>query len=500
MFNRSSGLLAHITMLPGPYGSGTFGKESRFFVDMLKESGFSWWQVLPLGHPDLGDSPYTAFSAFALNPLLADPGLLTEWGLLTQEEEQAARWQGQEYWVDFDEIKALREKALRCAFNKVSDSFKDEILDFIKKEEYWLSDYALFMTLVNKLGDADWTNWPVDLVHRDPIAIEKAKEIYADEYNFHIFVQWILAKQWKALHDYANEQGVKILGDMPIYPSFRSADLWSHPELFQMEEGKLTQVAGCPPDFFNEDGQFWGNPLYDWDAMERDGYKWWLKRIGSALETYDAVRIDHFRGFSAFWSIPADSQSAKAGCWVKGPGMKLFSKVKEFYPNANILAEDLGVLDDDVYKLIQDTGYPGMRVMQFAFAPYNEPHLPHNYSENVAAYTGTHDNNTILGYFYEAPEWERDYALRYIGLTEKDVWTIGGSGAPLVRSVARCLWQSKASLTIIPYQDVAGWGRDTRFNRPGVAKGNWNIRITWDSLNKIDRGWYWQLNKDFGRI
>ncbi len=500
MFNRSSGLLAHISMLPGPYGSGTFGKESRFFVDMLKDCGFSWWQVLPLGHPDLGDSPYTAFSAFALNPLLADPGVLAEEGLLTSQEENAYRWHDQEYWVDFDNVKILREKALRSAFTRINSDIQMEIDNFTKEESYWLPDYALFMTLVKVMGDADWTKWPVAYRDRNAEALEKFRQENLNEYSYHIFVQWVLAKQWKALKLYANEHGIKILGDMPIYPSFRSADLWSHPELFQVEDGKLTEVAGCPPDFFNEDGQLWGNPLYNWDAMDKDGYTWWLKRIGTSLKTYDAVRIDHFRGFSAYWSIPSESESAKAGRWVKGPGMKLFTKVKEVYPDANILAEDLGSLDDDVYKLIEDTGYPGMRVMQFAFAPCNEPHLPHNYSENVAAYTGTHDNNTILGYFYEAPQWERDYALRYIGLTEKDVWTIGGSNAPLVRAVARCLWQSKANLTVIPYQDVAGWGRDTRFNRPGVAEGNWNIRITWDSLNKIDRGWFYQLNKDFGRI
>lgn len=500
MFNRSSGLLAHITMLPGPYGCGTFGKESRIFVDMLRESGFSWWQVLPLGHPDLGNSPYTAFSAFALNPLLADPGLLAAEGLLTPYEEEAARWSGQEYWVDFDSVLTLREKTLRTSFTRVTPEMKEQIQEFVKKEEYWLPDYALFMTLVNKQGDADWTKWPEGLAHRDKAAMKEAAVKYKEEIDYHIFVQWILAKQWKELHTYANSHGIQILGDMPIYPSFRSADLWSHPELFQIEDGKLTKVAGCPPDFFNADGQLWGNPLYDWDAMDKDGYKWWLARIGNSLETYDAVRIDHFRGFSAYWAIPAEDDTAKNGKWVKGPGMKLFSKVKEFYPDANILAEDLGVLDDDVYKLIEDTGYPGMRVMQFAFAPNNEPHLPHNYPVNVAAYTGTHDNNTILGYFYEVPEWERDYACRYIGLTDKDAWAQGGRGAPLCRAVARCLWQSQAALTIIPYQDVAGWGRDTRFNRPGVATGNWNIRITWESLGKIDRGWYWQLNKDFSRI
>jgi len=478
MFKRSSGLLAHVTMLPGPYGCGTFGRASEKFVDMLAEAGFTWWQVLPLSHPELENSPYTAYSAFALNPLLADPGLMLEDGLITAEEEQAARWYGSEYAVDFDAVGPMRARALEAAFSRLSPEALAAVRRFAEAESYWLPDYARYMAEL----DADGGE-PSD-----------------DRVLYHEFVQWVLDSQWQRLKKYANGLGVRIMGDMPIYVSANSSDFRAHPEFFMLDpDGRPSFIAGVPPDFFSEDGQLWRNPLYNWDAMERDGYGWWLRRISKALRDYDGVRIDHFRGFSAFWAVPAGAETARGGKWVKGPGMKLFGLVKEKYPDADILAEDLGDLDQDVYDLIAATGYPGMRILQFAFGEGAEDNLPHNYPRNCATYTGTHDNNTLLGWFYETEGAERDLACRYIGIPY-DGWREGGPYSPVCRAAARCLWQSQAVLAIVPYQDLLGWGADTRFNRPGVPSGNWAVRITWESLYQIDRQWWRQLSLDFGRL
>ncbi len=500
MFERSSGVIAHITMLPGPYGCGTFGRDAEVWINKLSESGFTWWQVLPFGHPDLGNSPYTAFSAFAMNPLFADPGILAEDGLLTEEERASGEWRGSPYTVDFDRLIPLRNGLLRRAFARAGDDILEKAAAFTREQADWLPDYALYMTLKDQFEGTDWCAWPDPLANREPAALEAAAKVYADEIAFREFVQWVLHDQWRRLRSYARERGIRILGDMPIYTSYHSSDVWAKPELFQMRDRKLTRVAGVPPDFFNADGQLWGNPLYNWDIMEEDGYAWWLRRIGGALEVFDGLRIDHFRGFSAYWSVPAEAETAKEGEWVRGPGMKLFSRVKEAYPEANIIAEDLGQLDAEVHALIAATGYPGMRVMQFAFASGNDPHLPHNYPVNCAVYTGTHDNNTTLGYFYEASPEERDYACRYIGLEGPDAWRQGGADSPVCRAMMRCLWQSPAMLAVVPYQDLAGWGGDTRMNRPGVPLGNWSVRIPGESLSGLDCAWLRRLNEDFGRL
>lgn len=477
MFKRSSGLLAHVTMLPGPYGCGTFGHASEKFIDMAAESGFTWWQVLPLSHPELENSPYTAYSAFALNPLLADPGVMLEDGLITEGEERAALWYGADYAVDFDSVVPMRMRTLEAAFSRLTPEVRAEVEKFASRESYWLPDYARYMA-----------------------GLDEANGLGGDRALFHEFVQWVLDSQWQRLKGYANGKGIKIMGDMPIYVSANSSDFAAHPEFFMLDrDGRPSFIAGVPPDFFSEDGQLWRNPLYNWETMERDGYEWWLQRIGKALRDYDGVRIDHFRGFSAFWAVPAGDDTARNGKWVKGPGMKLFERVRERFPGADILAEDLGILDQDVYDLIAATGYPGMRVLQFAFAEGAEDNLPHNYPENVATYTGTHDNNTMLGFFYEAPENEREFACRYIGVSGGE-WREGGPYSKVCRAAARCLWQTQAVLAIVPYQDVLGWGADTRFNRPGVPAGNWAVRITWESLYQADRAWWRQLSLDFGRL
>ena len=474
MIERSSGVLAHVTMLPGPYGCGTFGKKAEEFIDLLADCGFVYWQVLPLSHPESENSPYTAYSAFALNPLLADPGRLLEEGLLTEEEEKEARIEGQTYRVDYARVKETRSKTLHRAFARVTARTNKEIDAFVK-DQPWVIDYARYLDAVKGSGDGA-------------------------RVRFYEFVQWVLDTQWQRVKKYANDKGVLIFGDMPIYLSGASADVWAHPEYFLLgRDGRPEAVAGVPPDYFSADGQLWGNPLYDYAAMEKDGYKWWISRIGKALRDYDAVRIDHFRGFSAFWAVPAGEQTARNGKWMKGPGMKLFKKVKEVYPDANIIAEDLGILDKAFYSFKKQAGYPGMKVLQFAFGPGGEAHLPHNYDEKVVAYTGTHDNNTMLGHFFSCSEEERSFAFRYVGLSPNDDWTKGGAYAPVVRACARTLWQSRAVLTVLPYQDLAGWGEDTRMNRPGVASGCWEVRITEESLRQLDRTYWRQINHDFER-
>jgi len=497
MFKRSSGVLLHVTMLPGEYGSGTFGEGARRFIDFLAESGFSWWQVLPFSPPDLGNSPYTAYSAFAGNPIMIDPGLLAAEGLVTQDELDELTQDADPYVVRYDKVLPQRMKMLKMAYGRVNPSMRRKIAEFAR-EKKWIKDYALFMALKDEYKGLKWTEWPDARIRlHQASAVAQAADKLAGAVGFWTFVQYCFFDQWNNLRAYAAKKGVGVIGDMPIYMSLNSCDVWANQHLFALKDGKPEAVAGCPPDDFSEDGQFWGNPLYDYKAMAADGYSWWLDRIGGALDMFDAVRIDHFRGFSAYWSIPAEAESAKEGSWVKGPGYKLFKRVAERFPDAPIIAEDLGVLDDDVIELREKTGYPGMRVLQFAFAPGNDPHLPHNYPMDAVAYTGTHDNNTTLGWLWESKPAVRDYACRYAGLTAP--WEEGGPESPVCRAMMRCLWQSAASLAIVPFQDIMGWGEDTRMNRPGVADGCWAVRIGPKALDQADRKWLRQLNEDFRR-
>lgn len=474
MIERSSGVLAHVTMLPGPYGCGTFGREAEQFVDLLSECGFTYWQVLPFSHPESENSPYTAYSAFAFNPLLIDPGMLFEVGMLDAAEEREARCNGSHYTVDFEEVKRLRSAALHRAYARMTPEIGRQVKRFVKEEEYWLPDYARFMDCKKGKGDGA-------------------------RVGYYEFVQWVAHSQWRHLKKYANDRGVKIFGDMPIYLSVDSSDVWAHPEYFLLDgERRPEAVAGVPPDYFSADGQLWGNPLYDYGAMEKDGYEWWMRRIGKSLSDFDAVRIDHFRGFSRFWAVPYGAKTAREGKWMKGPGMKLFRRVKERFPDGNIIGEDLGVLDEAAYRFFRQAGYPGMRVLQFAFGKGGDMHRPHNYAGKTVAYTGTHDNDTFLGRFFEIGEEEKDFMCRYLGV-DKNICYAGGPYAPLCRAAARALWQSQAVLTVLPYQDLMGWGNDTRMNRPGIPTGCWNVRITPESERELDRAFWARLNRDFDR-
>lgn len=493
---RCGGVLMHISSLPGKYAIGTLGKEARQFVDFLSECGFKMWQVLPAGPCDSYNSPYSGKSAFAGNIYFIDPLVLHEKKLLTQEE-LCECISDSIYISDYEFLHKTREAVLRKAFGRIDEKTKKEIKSFCKNNP-WAENYALFCALKKENGDAPWYEWEKGIKFREEKAILKAKRRLSEDILFHLFLQYEFFSQWKSLKEYANEKGVGIIGDMPIYLSHDSADVWANPHLFTLDENMhIKNCAGVPPDYFCEDGQKWGNPLYNWDNLKKEDYSLWKDRLGHALRMYDGVRIDHFRAFSAYWSIPAGEKATK-GKWVKGPGKKFFKYIKSIYPDANIIAEDLGDIDDDVRKLVKDTGFPGMGVMQFAFITDDDtPHLPHNYTEKTVGYTGTHDNNTILGWLWESDENARRYALDYCNFNGD--WGQGGPYSSSVRAIIRTLWQSGAVMTIVPIQDLCGFGGDTAMNHPGVAEGNWQFRITEDALSSIDKDFYKNLNTLYKR-
>ncbi len=493
---RCSGVLMHICSLHGKYATGTLGKEAREFVDFLSECSFGVWQVLPAGPCDSYNSPYSGKSAFAGNIYFIDPEILYEKKLLTKEELSECENENH-YISDYDFLHRTRENVLRKAFSRLTELEKKKIASF-SLDNKWVCDYALFCAIKKENGDAAWYEWDTPLKTRDEKALSAAMVRLSEDISFYTFVQYEFYSQWYALKKYANEKGVSIIGDMPIYLSHDSADVWANPHLFSLDKNMyLESCAGVPPDYFSEDGQKWGNPLYNWDNLKKENYSLWVERLGHSLTMYDAVRIDHFRAFSAYWSIPAKAK-ATAGHWEKGPGMEFFNHIKRLYPDAAIIAEDLGDIDDDVRQLVKDTGFPGMGVMQFAFiTDDNTPHLPHNYTNKTIGYTGTHDNNTLLGWLWEASDNARSYALSYCNFNGD--WGQGGTKSPSVRAFIRTLWQSGALAAIVPLQDLCGFGSDTAMNHPGVADGNWQFRITREALQSIDKEFFRGLNRLYKR-
>lgn len=494
--NRSGGVLMHISSLPGPFGIGTLGKHARNFADFLSECGFGAWQLLPTGPCDSYNSPYSGQSAFAGNIFFIDPETLFEKNLLTAEELEECRCQNI-YTAQYDFLKESREKVFRKAFSRLDNGAIQDIHTFCNKN-VWAEDYALFCAIKKENDSLPWYEWESPLKLREKEALDKIRKEYAEDILFYEFLQWEFFSQWKAFKEYANNKGISIIGDMPIYLSHDSSDVWANPHLFSLDEDMhIKHCAGVPPDYFCPDGQKWGNPLYDWKALKKENYSLWVERLGYALSMYDAVRIDHFRAFSAYWSIPA-GESAKMGRWEKGPGIEFFNTLKKIYPDASIIAEDLGDIDDDVRALVKETGFPGMGVMQFAFITDSDtPHLPHNYTEKTVGYTGTHDNNTILGWLWESSSDARRYALDYCAFDGD--WGQGGAHSASIRSIIRTLWRSGAILTIVPVQDLCGFGGDTCMNHPGIAEGNWCFRITEDALNSIDKSFYKGLNSLYKR-
>ena len=485
---RESGILMHITSLPGPYGVGTMGEEAFRFVDFLQEAGQHLWQILPLNPTGYGDSPYQAFSAYAGNPYLIDPGVLVGEGLLTEPE---AAYCGRQDRVDFGNLYATRFAMLRKAFGRFCQW---EALDaFCAENGSWLPDYALYQALKEQKGGAPWYLWEAPLKFREPAALEKARQELAEEIRFHSFVQYLFFRQWAKLREYAHQKGVRFIGDVPIYVPYDSADVWQAPALFQLDESLApTAVAGCPPDGFSQDGQLWGNPLYAWDAMAADGYSWWIDRLKAAGGLYDTVRIDHFRGLESYWSVPYGEQTARNGRWVKGPGMDLIRAIAEKLPQLQLIAEDLGFLTPEVLQLRDESGYPGMKVLEFAFDS-REPsdYLPHTYTPNTVCYTGTHDNMTLTQWLQSANADTLAYAAEYMGLNREEGYGWG---------VIRTAMASVSQLCIVPMQDYLGLGEEARMNFPGTrSENNWTWRmqpggLTYELAQKICR-----LTRLYGR-
>ncbi len=476
---RLSGVLMHISSLPSPYGIGTMGKAAYDFIDFLKEAGQSYWQILPVCQTGFGDSPYQSFSTFAGNPYFVDLDLLIEEGYLTLDDlkdynvNDGAR-------VDYGELYKQRFPILKKAMKKFLNNPSDDYYQFINKHKHWLNDYALYMSIKKSLNDKCWLDWPEDLRKRDKHSLDKALKENKDEYEFYKAIQYFFFKQWNELSLYAKEKDVSFIGDLPIYVSIDSVDAWSHPEIFQLDKnGKPTEVAGCPPDAFSASGQLWGNPLFDWEALKKDHYSWWVKRIEHVCDIYDILRIDHFRGFESYYAIPYGNKDARIGRWRKGPGIDLFKEIEKQLGKKNIIAEDLGLLTKEVFELLEACQYPGMRVLQFAFGSYEykaNNYLPHNFVNNCVAYTGTHDNDTIMGWLKQIDEKEAQAALDYMGIdTYKDFnW-----------SLMKLLWRSVAGITIVQAQDLLGLDNDARMNTPSTTGTNWQWRALKNDFTPI---------------
>lgn len=478
VINRKSGVLMHISSLHGEYSVGSFGKPAFEFVDFLEKSGFSYWQVLPFCIPDACNSPYKSEASFAGNVYFIDLPLLAAEGLLTAAELESAK-QKSPFMVEGKRLEREREALLRVAASRAKN--QAEILSFIKARPQ-LDSACRFLALKRANNGLPWQEFTVF-------------EYDEEDYFYFAFTQFYFQRQWKAVKSYANAKGIEVIGDIPIYVAADSADVFGNQEQFLLnEKGHPTAVAGVPPDYFAADGQLWGNPLYNWKQMKADGFSWWRERLSFMLEMFDGVRIDHFRAFEAFWSVPANAKTAKEGKWVKGPGMALINVLKRVAGNKLIIAEDLGDITDAVKRLVKSSGFPGMRVLQFAFLGDPEtPHLPHAYEQNCVAYTGTHDNNTLLGYVWELDHATRVKMLEYCGYTDAD-WNKGYD------AILRTMMQSHAGLVMFPIQDLLGFGSDTRMNTPGKPDGNWGYRITEEQLKGLNAAKYRRFNELYGRL
>ncbi len=496
---RGAGVLLHISSMPSPYGVGVFDKNVREFIDTIANMGFTYWQVLPFNPLDEANSPYCSPSAFAGNYLFIDPEGLKDMGLISEDDVKQNIFTGSPYTAEYEFAAEKRLETLKKAFLNIDDELAKSIKKF-EIENAWLTDYSIFMAVKEAEGMKAWWEWSSEHAHY----FECIKNVYSYEESasFWKFVQYIFYKQWFELKEYANKKGVAVIGDMPIYVAMDSVDVWSNLPMFLIDEKtlKVEKVAGVPPDYFSEDGQLWGNPIYDWKAMEKDNFSWWISRLENALKIYDTVRIDHFRAFASYWAVPADSPTAKVGEWIDGPKMKLFDKVFETFPNAPIIAEDLGVFGEDVVRLLEDTGFPGMKVVQFGFDPNSDSsHMPHNAVPNSINYVGTHDNNTLLGWLWEASEDERRFALDYSGFVG-DNWGEGGYYSPSCRKVIETVWKSASNVAIIALQDMCGFGSDARMNIPGVPEKNWRFRTTMDTIRNMDKDYFKKINSLYRRM
>ncbi len=459
----------HISSLSSPGGIGTLGKEAYEFADFLARAGQKYWQILPVCPTSYGDSPYQSFSTFAGNPYFIDLRILADQGLLTEAEIGTDPADADPERVDYGFLYQTRYKKLEQAATRFLADRPAAYEAFLEEEKEWLPDYALFMALKDAYGGASVMGWEDPYRLREPEALEKAAQEMADRIEFWEILQYFFYQQWRDLKSYVNDLGIRIIGDIPIYVSMDSVDLWAHPEVFQLDDDlRPTAVAGCPPDSFSAVGQLWGNPLFDWEAQKKDGYSWWVNRLRRMADLYDVVRIDHFRGFAGYYAIPYGDTDARNGQWKPGPGIDLFDTFREKLGHRELIAEDLGFLSDDVYQLLEDCGYPGMKILEFAFDSRDAGnYYPHNWPVHCVAYTGTHDNEPVLGWMETAPEADVREAIEYLALTEEEGASWG---------MMRGLWSSAAELTIVPAQDLLGLGHESRMNTPATTGANWSWR------------------------
>ncbi len=494
MVERNSGILLHITSLPGPDGIGTLGKEAFRFVDFLRETGQKLWQILPLGPVGYGNSPYQCYSAFAGNPLLIDLSLLVEDGLLAKNDiKRRSTFSSKK--VDFQKVEGWKNPLLRKAFrnfqNQKLENPEDEYLHFLKEHTWWLSDYALFMAAKKHFQDAHWSKWEHDLKFRKKNALKRFAELLSADIDYHKFLQFLFFRQWVHLKDYAHSKKIQIFGDMPLYVSGNSADVWTNTDVFVLDENlDPTQVGGVPPDYFSENGQLWGNPVFNWERLEQRNFDWWLARLHFNVHLFDKVRIDHFRGLESFWSVPAGEKTAINGQWFPAKGFQLLKKFKEQVGYLPLIAEDLGKITPEVEQLRIDFKLPGMKVLQFAFdSDSANKHLPHNYLPEFVAYTGTHDNDTMPGWLQSLKGDEKKQVRRYLGRP----------GKRALKKAIEWIWASSAQSAIIPMQDVLQLGTKARLNIPGVASGNWEWRFRWRQLKAKQQRFLARVTQKYNR-
>ncbi len=492
---RKSGILFPIFSIPSNYGIGSFSKQAYQFVDFLAMAGQKLWQILPLGPTGYGDSPYQSFSTFAGNPYFIDLDTLIEDGLVEKADCDALDFGKDAKSIDYEKIYNARFTILRKAYANSEIEKNTDFLRFVKKNAYWLEDYALFMAIKNANDGKSFLEWDEPLKLREASALKEAAQEYADDVMFYKFLQYQFAKQWSALKEYANAKGIEIVGDIPIYVALDSADTWAHTELFQLDETCTpVGVAGCPPDAFSETGQLWGNPLYRWEYHKETGYQWWMQRIAYCYELYDVLRIDHFRGFDEYYFIPYGDETAEFGHWEQGPGYDIFDTMKKTLGEKQVIAEDLGFLTDSVIELVQKCGYPGMKILQFAFdSREDSDYLPHNYIRNCVVYTGTHDNDTTVGWYESLDAKDKDFANRYLNIR-------GEQEEQVPWEFIRAALASVADTAIIPLQDYLGLDTKARINMPSTTGTNWKWRIGKRDCTKKLADRIYKICKLYGRV
>ncbi len=490
-FKRESGIILHISSLPGKYGIGDFGPYAYNFIDFLNKAGIKNWQMLPLNPTSYGDSPYQSFSSFAYNPYFISFDQLLAENLISSEDIFEDVYKDNLTQVNYGLLYKYKYRTLWKAYKNNCQKKIYDLEAFLNQQSHWVADYCLFMAIKNYFGGTSWQNWPKDIKMRDKNALVYYRQLLSQQFEFQLFMQCVCSNHYTKLKKYATEKGIKIIGDVPIYVALDSCDVWVRPDLFMLDDNlEVICVGGCPPDAFSTDGQLWGNPLYNWQKHEQENYDWWISRLKAAYNLFDIVRLDHFRGFESYWSIPAKDSNAKGGNWVLGPGIKFFDAIKRALPQAQIIVEDLGDITDNVRELRNQVGYPGMRVLQFAFNPYDESeHLPHRINQNSIYYTGTHDNLPLAAWLTNASESEIEFAKKYLKLNQEE---------GLVWGMIRGVWSSVSSLAIAQMQDFLQLGIETRMNLPNTL-GNWQWRVSLDDLNDDLANKIKQLNKIYYR-